>query len=44
MFGFSYKLSTDVLLDVGYRYLSSPINGLSNNLQELRVGVRILAD
>jgi len=44
MFGFSYKLSTDVLLDVGYRYLSSTINGLSNNLQELRVGVRILAD
>lgn len=44
MFGFSYKLSTDVLLDVGYRYLSSPINGLPNNLQEIRVGVRILAD
>lgn len=43
MVGFSYALSTDLMLDVGYRYLSAPINAVTNNLQEVKVGIRLLA-
>ena len=44
MVGFSYQLSHNLLLDVGYRFLNAPIGGVPNYMQDVRVGVRLMAE
>jgi opacity protein-like surface antigen len=43
MGGLSYQISHNLYLDLGYRYLSAPIGSLANNMQEVHLGVRLVA-
>jgi opacity protein-like surface antigen len=44
MVGFSYQFSHNLALDVGYRFLDAPIGGLQNYMQDVRIGVRLMAE